>query len=302
MEFATREQLNRYYDLYKDVDVTFSKDVMQALCFNARQVCVRSAGGQCSCVMNSVSMVGAKVILSRKSSLLESIQVEGASVSIRFSFFESDARDAVSFFVTARVLGVEDYAQSTELVVLSVAYTQRIPDTLIERLGLLVEANISSKKRKSERIAVNKESMRRIGLMRAETIVFIQAIPRRCVLRDVSFGGAKFIMMGVAPFLKGKETVLKLDFEEPSTSMSIRGHVVRADQVEGRKDLVAVAMEYDFDVVPVAYRMCLNRYASDRCRRFPGTDEDCSAASAGDPGRSSAGAEGIDLSVPFSLS
>jgi hypothetical protein len=84
----------------------------------------------------------------------------------------------MSFFVAAKVLGVTQYAGSGDLILINLAYTQRAPDDLIEKLGTLLEANINSAKRREERILVTPDSMRRLGIVQKETIVFIQGIPR----------------------------------------------------------------------------------------------------------------------------
>ena len=51
MAFAVSQQLNKYYDLYKNIDVTFSKEVASALNFDPKQVFVRAAGGQWPCII-----------------------------------------------------------------------------------------------------------------------------------------------------------------------------------------------------------------------------------------------------------
>ncbi|EFW38829.1 PilZ domain-containing protein [Treponema phagedenis] len=262
MGFATSQQLNKFYDSYKNIDVTFTKDVIQALSLNTQQVYVRCAGSQWPCIINSASMVGAKIIAGKKSGLYAKIEEGHTNLRIRFFFFEPGAKDSLSFFVSAKLIDTTPYGSSADLVIFSLEYTQRAPDDLIEKLGFLLEANISSTKRKEERIQLDPASMRKMNLAKKETIVFIQGIPRRCILRDLSFSGARFIMVGVGSFLSQKGAMLKIDFEEPDVNIGIRGKIVRAEQVEGRKDLVSLAMEFTPGTVPMIYKMHLNQYFS----------------------------------------
>ncbi|HOT62696.1 MAG TPA: PilZ domain-containing protein [Treponemataceae bacterium] len=262
MGFATSQQLARYYELYQNIDVTFTKEVIKATGLVPQQIFVKALGGQWPCVVNSTSLTGAKIIAGTKSGLYEKIQQGNTSVSLRYSFRAEDSGDTMSFFVAAKVLGVTQYAGSGDLILINLAYTQRAPDDLIEKLGTLLEANINSAKRREERILVTPDSMRRLGIVQKETIVFIQGIPRRCILRDLSFSGAKVIMVGLAPFLMQKEVVLRVDFDEPRMAVGIKGTIVRTEDVEGRKDLVALAIKYADNEVPMAYKMHINAFIS----------------------------------------
>lgn len=260
MGYATGQQLARYYELYQNIDVTFTKEVIKATALIPQQVFIKALGGQWPCVINSTSLTGAKVIAGIKSGLYDKIQQGNTSVSLRFSFLDQEKNEPMSFFVSAKVLGVNQYAGSPDLVLISLSYTQRAPDDLIEKLGQLLEANINSTKRCEERILINPESMRKIGISQKETIVFIQGIPRRCILRDVSFSGAKVIMVGIAQFLIDKEIVLRIDLDEPRAAIGIKGKIVRTEDVENRKDLVALAIKYNDTEVPMAYKMHINNY------------------------------------------
>lgn len=260
MGYATSQQLTRYYDLYHTIDVTFTKEVIAATGLIPQQVHIKALGGQWPCVINSSSFLGAKVIAGIKSGIYEKIQQGTTSVSLRFSFLNQDKNEPMSFFVSAKVLGVNQYAGSPDLVLISISYTQRPPDDLIEILGSLLEANVNSTKRKEERITINPDSMRKLGIMQKETVIFIQGIPRRCILRDVSFSGAKVIMVGIAQFLKDKEIVLRIDIDDPRAALGLKGVIVRTENVESRKELVALAIQYHETEIPMSYKMHINNF------------------------------------------
>ena len=280
MGYATSQQLARYYELYQNIDVTFTKEVIKATGLIPQQVFIKALGGQWPCVINSTSMSGAKIIAGIKSGFYEKIQQGNTSVSLRFSFLEQDKIEPVSFFVASKVLGVNQYAGSPDLVIIAIAFTQRAPDDLIEKLGNLLEANINSAKRREERILINPESMRKLGILQKETIVFIQGIPRRCILRDLSFSGAKVIMVGIAAFLVDKEVVVRIDIEEPRMAIGVKGKIVRTEDVEGRKDLVALAINYNDTEVPMSYKMHINNYLSQLRKTSPSGEENGETAPA----------------------
>lgn len=263
MAFASSQQLNKYYDLYKDIDVTFSKEVIMALNLDARQSFIRCSGGQWPCIINSASMTKAKIICGKKSGFIEKLKSGVTSISLRFTFFAPEIKDTLSFFVGAKLIGISSYdAGSHDLVLINLEYTQRAPDDLIEKLGALLEANVNSKKRQNDRVIINAETSRKIGLVQKETVIFVDGIPRRCILGDISFSGAKIFMVGIANFLINKDVTVRFTFEDPSAVFGIKGKSLRAEHVEGRKDLVAIAIQYYPQTIPMMYKMYLNKYFS----------------------------------------
>ncbi|MGP1438621.1 MAG: PilZN3 domain-containing protein [Treponema sp.] len=260
MSFATSQQINKYLELYKDVSITFSKEVIEVLSFDVKQAFVRASGGQWPCIINSASMNGAKIICNKGGGLLKKISTQSFSnASLRFSFFDTDSKESISFFVTVRLVGVSDY-QVDDLSLVTLAYTQRAPDALIERLGRIIEANVNAKRHPTEKVVLTDIIMRRIALTKKETVVFVEGVPRRCIVQNISFVGATIYMMGVASFLKNKAVTLKFEFTDPDTVISIKGHTAGATPLEDRKDLVSLTIEYEAQNIPMMYKLYLNRY------------------------------------------
>lgn len=271
MGFLTSQQVNRYYASFQKAEITFTKEVTQAMSFNTQQSsirCVGSDGESWPCVINSSSMVGARVIISHRCGLYEKLCAGITAVSLWFSFFQTNGKNELSFFVSGKVTGYAPYTVNPDLLLLNIEYTQRAPDDLIEKLGILVDAKANAAKRADERIELNAETMRKLALVKKETTAYIDNIPRRCIVRDISLSGAKFIIMGIAPFLLNKNCVLKLDFEEPAMVIGVRGKIIRAELVETRKDLVAVAVAYDVQTVPLAYKIRLTQYFNQQRKSY----------------------------------
>lgn len=260
MSFATSQQINKYLEAYKDVSVTFSKEIIEVLSFDVKQTSVKASGGQWPCILNSASMSGAKIICNKSSGILKKISTQSFSnASLRFSFFDADSKEPVSFFVTVRLVGVSDY-QMEDLALVTLAYTQRAPDALIERLGRIIEANVNAKRCAVEKVVLTDSIMRRIALSKKETVVFVEGVPRRCILQNISFVGATVYIMGVASFLKNKAVTLKFEFLDPDTVIALKGRTVGATPLEDRKDLVSLTIEYELQNIPMGYKLYLNRY------------------------------------------
>jgi hypothetical protein len=261
MSITTSQQITKWYDVYRSIDVTFTKEIVKTTVLDPRQVFLKCLGENWPCVIYSSSFSGAKVVISTRPTLMEKIKKANNLVSLRFSFRFLDKVDPMSFFVASRIVGFTPYVQGgSDLQIASLQYTQRPPDDLIEIMGRLLDANMNSSRRSADRILLTTESMRKICLLTRDSVVHVQGLPRKCILRDLSFAGAKVIIVGLAKFLVGKECVLRLEMDDPRESLDIKGSIARYEDVEGRKDLTAVAIKYDEGSVSMSYKMHINDY------------------------------------------
>jgi hypothetical protein len=260
MAVMTSQKITEFYERYKAIDVTFSKEIIEVTKLITAQVYLKCGGDFWPCVVYSTSFQGIKVAANVRSGLLQKLQTTNNSISLRLCFKKPDIDAPVTFFVSGRVAGYAPYGNSQDIALFTIQLTQRPPDDLIEIMGRVLDANVNSAKRREERILLNPDIIRKLNLLAKETAVFIQGVPRRCILRDLSFSGAKLIMMGVAKFLVSREVSLRLDFEDPRESFSIKGSTVRSEEVEGRKDLIAIAILFTESLVPMGYKVRLNEY------------------------------------------
>jgi len=261
MGITTSQQLTKYYDTYRDTEVTFTKDIIRALRLDPRQIYIKCNGGQWPCIINSTSFQLARIIIGTKGGAFQALSNKETvgSINIRFAFFTED-NGLISFLVPGRVTSITPYMNSHELAVVTLTFTQRPPDDLIETVGRLLEANANAVRRREERIVLNDDSKRKLGLSKDESIILIQNVPRHCILRDISFSGAKVILMGLSQFLTNKEAILRLEFTDTMEVVQIRGTIVNADLIEGRKDIVAASIKFDENVVPLSYKLHVNNF------------------------------------------
>jgi hypothetical protein len=262
MGVLTTQKVATYYDRFKGIDVTFTKEMIHVTGLLTEQVHLKCGSDFWPCVFYATSFQGAKIVANIKSGLMDKLQRANNSISLRLCFRSADKNNPVTFFVAGRVVGSAPYKNSNEIFLMTIQYTQRPPDYLIEVVGRVLDANVNSSKRKEERILLNTETVRKLKILSRETAVFIQGVPRRCILRDMSFGGAKVVMMGVAKFLVDKEAALRFDFDDPRESFLIKGKFIRSEDVEGKKEMIALAMEYDDAQIPMGYKIRINEFLS----------------------------------------
>ncbi|WP_296321632.1 PilZ domain-containing protein [Treponema sp. UBA3813] len=261
MGIATSQQLTKYYDQYRDTEITFTKDIIRALGLDPRQVYVKCNGGQWPCIINSTSFQHAKIIVGTKGGAFQALAVKDApTASIRFCFNEQEDDGIITFLVSSRVAEIRPYMNSKDLVIVTLQFTARPPDDLIEIVGRLLEANANAIRRREERVLINDDSKRKLNLAKEECNVIVQSVPRHCVVRDLSFSGARVILIGLSQYLTGKEAILRLEFNEPSEIISVRGSIVSADLIQGRKDVCIASIKFDEAALPLSFKMHLNGY------------------------------------------
>ena len=261
MALITSQRITTFYERFKDINVTITKEIIQVTGLQTQQVHLKCGNDFWPCVIFSLSFQGAKIIANVKSGLLGKLQQVNNNVNIRFCFKHPEQAKDVTFFVPGRVQGNSPYNGSQEVSIFTLQFN-RPPDDLIEIFGRVLDANINSTKRKDERIELNADNLRKLKLLSRDSAVFIQKVPRKCILRDVSFSGAKIIMLGVVKFLLDKEAAIRFDFEDPRESFLINGKFVRAENVEGKKEMVALALNFNESTIPMGYKIRLNDFIS----------------------------------------
>ena len=260
MGISNNNQNSRYYDFFREQEIIFTKSNIQILHLDLREVYIKFNGGQWPCIINSTSLQSAKIIIGTASGAYkEMVNNPKVSLSLRYSFIEPN-ESKVQFFVACAVDKIIPLPNTEELVIVSLLFTQRPPDDLISRIGEFIETNENFKNRKEDRIEINQNSIRKLGIEREESIVFVEGIPRQCILKDLSFGGAKIMFVGIPKFLIDKPVDLKITFSETNDTVGIKGVIKDAEFLEGRKDIASVHIKFDEDKVPLLYKRRINNY------------------------------------------
>ena len=262
MAIVTSQQLTHYYDYYRTTEIIFTKDIIKVLALDPRQIFVKCAGAQWPCILNSTSFQGARIIVGTKGEAFKQLaQKDASTVNLRYYFRKPDGQE-LSFYVAGKVGAISSYMNSTDLAIISIQYTQRPPDAFIEMLGHLIDANENAIRRKEERILLNAETCRRLRMKHEESVIQIEGVPRRCIIRDLSFGGAKVMVLGLAQFLVGKKIKLNLEFTDPSEVLNLDGTIIKGLPVEGRKDIFAASIKFDETGAALSYKIHINTYLS----------------------------------------
>jgi hypothetical protein len=262
MGVLTSQKIAALYERFREIDVVYTKEIIQVTGLQTRQIYLKCVSDVWPCVIYSSSFLGAKVAVNIRSGLIAKLQQTNNMVSLRFCFKDPFQGEQVTFFVSARSLGYTPHGDSKDVGLFNIQFTQRPPDDLIEIMGRLLDANVNSTRRKGERVLVTAEILRKLNIRSSECAAFIQEVPRRCILRDISFGGARIIIQGVVKFLLDKEAALRIDFDDPRENFLVKGKFTQAEPVAFRKDMVVLNLTFHEGQIPMGYKVRMNEYFS----------------------------------------
>lgn len=261
MAIITTQQIQNYYDSYLNLDVTFTKEVVKSLNFVPDAIFIKILGQQWPCVIFSTSFSQAKIIISIKAEQMEKLRTSSGNIALRFAFRLQDKTENLAFFVNGKIKGFNRYNSNTQdLYFMSVEFTQRPPDDLIEILGQFLELHVNAKKRRELRIPTNEAILKKIGFSSTSTRMAVEGIDRKCLIRDLSFGGSKVLIPGIAKFLLNRSAKLKVETLDGGRLLEIPGTIVRVEEVDGRKDITVAAIQFTEETVPLDYKQKINDF------------------------------------------
>jgi hypothetical protein len=242
MSIITSHEISRFYEEYRETEVTFNKQVMEATGLLSTHL--KAAGSETRCFLYACSMAAAKLLVpDLREPFLQAIQQAGGHLSVRLTFNRLDKPDPLTFYVAGRMTGAATYnPQNPHAQLVALDFTGRPSDDLIQVLGVLLEANHNAQRRREERIVITPETLKRIGLESRDCAVIVEGTDYRCILRDVSFGGAKVLVAGLSPSVAGQPVGLKVTRAEGGELIALWGEVARTEEVAGHPEILAYKM------------------------------------------------------------
>ena len=260
MSMFTTQRLARFYQSYRETEVTFNSQVILVSGLVTSDIHLKVGDLHFPCVLYASSMQGARVIAEMGDAFVDALARTNNAAALRLSFRPQDEHESITFFVSCRVDGLAEYNQQKPHVrFITLAFTQRPSDDLIGILGSLLEINANAIRRRDERIVLTPESMKMIGMESKESCVAIAGASRRCIVRDLSFGGAKILVTTPGQQQGDTKVHLKLARCETKDTTVLDGSIVRVEDVEGRNDVVALSIRYSSEP-PISYKQRINSF------------------------------------------
>ncbi|MCL2706122.1 MAG: PilZ domain-containing protein [Spirochaetaceae bacterium] len=273
MSILTGFQISRLFDLYNDIDITFTKDIVSTTLFSHKETYIRFGGNQKKCLLYSTSMNKGRVIVNIGDNFISKVNKSSGLISLRLAFNVPEKHDIISFYINAKITGYSAYTEGeSDLNYAFLSYTQRPPDDLIIILGQLLEANINFQKRKDFRIIINNSNYTTLGFTSRDINLVIENIPRKAIIVDISASGIMAIGVKAFKFHLNKELIIK--FSSSTNEWQIKGQIVRINDITGRNDVVLIGVQLITETIPISFKMSIESYLKSMKGAEPVSDKE----------------------------
>lgn len=258
MQTLKKQHLDRLFEEFGGTEVTFNSQVIRESGLVTADVRLTVGSHHLPSVLYACSMKGARIIVEISKDDHDLLARSSSMTTLRLGFKQKEERSPVSFIVPCRVENLAEYnARKPQLRFATLEFTQKAPDTLVNILGCLLELKTNALQRRDTRIVLTPENMKKIGLESRESCVSIDGLPLRCLVRDLSFGGAKVLLSMLGIPAGARKALLKLHRCEVQDDTVLDGSIVRVEDVAGHDDLVALSIQYSTEP-PISYKQKIN--------------------------------------------
>ncbi len=243
-----------------DTELTYSKEVAAGLGALPAESSLKWENELFHCVIHSCNFRFAKILIRLNASQWKALSYGSRAATLTLTFLrpKTAKKELFQFNGNLQVIQQHGGQEGERSMLLGVVFSHRPPEGFLEIQGSYLTLKKEANQRKEDRISLTNENRDLLGLTSLNTTVTVDHIDRKCLLRDLSYNGARVILTGVAPFLVDKNFSLSLPFKE-SAALSIPGKIVRAEAVEGHRGLAVIALGYHEDQVPVDYLRALQK-------------------------------------------
>jgi hypothetical protein len=252
--------LQNLYQEYLDTELTYSKDVATGLGLLPAETTLKWQGELFVCVVHSCSFRQAKVLIRLNAAQGKAMELGSRITTLTLTFLQpkTSKKELFQFNGTLQILQQQGAQEGERSVLMGLVFSHRPAEGFLQIQGSYLNLKKEANQRKEDRITLNAETKDLLGLTSLNTTVAVDHIERKCLLRELSYSGARVILTGVAPFLVDKQFSLSVPFQE-DLPLAIPGRIVRAEAVEGHRGLAVIALGYDPDQVPVEYLRALQK-------------------------------------------
>lgn len=255
------QKLQTLYERYGNKEIAFNKSIRTVTGLDPQKICIKIGGEQWPCVLYSCSMNVAKVIITLDNPAFDAIKKARNLVNLRCSFFPKTSKTPIIFFVPSLVKGYNVFKlQHGSSFLMSLEFTQRPPDDLIEILGKIFESMESFEKRRELRINLDPKVTNDMGIATINSFATIDSIKRPCILKNLSASGCGIIMMCNPKFLVNKSVSVAIYLYDRTDPLLIEGTIMRYEEIKGRSDIYLMGILFEKDKISYEYKDIINTY------------------------------------------
>lgn len=257
MTTQTRHKCDEYYRIYLEHDVSLTKEIISEMKLIPQKNYLRYGGMNIPCILYSSSMIRARIIAQLQSSICEKISMGNKTASLCLAFKREKGEDPVTLFINVKIAGFTPYKSDIPGVnFITLKYMNKPPDDFIYKLGEAISSKTEKKKRKEKRINLDDEKAKRMNLQTDKIWISCEGKQSPCILKDISFSGAKIITKGKKDSFIKKKIKLVLNISNLEGISEMIGTVVHCEEIIVNKNIkfIALGLAFDKASIPDSYK------------------------------------------------
>ena len=203
-------KIQEYYEKYQTKEIFFNKSIRQETGLETSKIMLKMGGTMFPCVLYSCSMSYAKIVMNLDEEAFNMIQNAKNALTLHFSFLTEQQKCDIHFFVGCTTKALKSFKMNNgrdTSYIITLAFYQKPPDDLIEKLGKVLESIENFEKRKELRIKLDKKIANGMGFISQKALIEIDSINRPCIITDISASGCGAILMLLKPDLIVNKTI-----------------------------------------------------------------------------------------------
>jgi len=251
--------LQNLYEEFLNTELTFSKDVVAAIGSLPTESSLKWQGTLFPCLIHAATFRAAKVLVrvSEDDGKRLELGSKAATLTLTYLHAKTAKKELYQFNGNVQILQQYPAGGGSLSLLVSIVYNHRPPEGFLQIHAAFLNLKKEANQRREDRIPLNGDAKELLGLTNLNTTVSVDAIDRKCLIRELSYSGARAILTGIAPFLVDRKIALEVPFADGK--ITIPGTIVRAEPLEGHKGLAMIALGYEEDQVPVEYLRALQK-------------------------------------------
>ncbi|ACH94956.1 c-di-GMP-binding receptor PlzA [Borrelia recurrentis] len=214
-------------------------------------------------VIYSISMNFIKIIL-QQDEILPILAQNGNLGNLNIKNYDNNVVDNAFCIpsLIVKLVSTSSYSiQNKEYNLLTLEFVSSMPEEILVKIGKLLDLKLGQNQRIHERIIIDKESLKKLNLASDKAFIEVNGIKHKCLIKDMSYGGALLISYFDYEKLEESNTDLILSFDVADKKVSIVGQARNLSVIQTPNGKVlAIGIAFCEEKIPLDYIMLIHDY------------------------------------------
>jgi len=260
MTHQTNQNADNLYTLYCNKDIAITPEVIREIGIVPHRIMMHYCDSIIPCIIYSMSMTEARIIAKMDPLVVQNLENGLKDIVFSLSFRVPQKHTPVNVNIEAEIFSYSEY-DSANLYFINLEFLNKPPDGLVLILGNFLKSGTESFNRKKRRILINSGNLKSMDIKSDKVMLLCNGKKQECILRDVSFSGAKVVIKGTEEMFFKKRAILIMELDNIEGIGEIICTVVRCENlaIKGPSPYIALGLFFDKEGIPPFYHSWLER-------------------------------------------